>query len=198
MKNTLMFVLILSILSTVLFAQDEKLIDSLKRIDTLKAEFKQTTTIVGVGEDNYSGILYLKKGDKILWDYNSPHKQFYLFTKDDLSYYDSITKQLVRQKAENLGVENIVFRLLMEPLEIKNTFFIIIMDKDIFKLYPKENMGLQYMEITLEDDLIKKIVSRDEQGNTTEITLYNISMNKPLDKNIFNVNVPEGTEVFTY
>lgn len=193
-----MFVLILSILSTVLFAQDEKLIDSLKRIDTLKAEFKQTTTIVGVGEDNYSGILYLKKGDKILWDYNSPHKQFYLFTKDDLSYYDSITKQLVRQKAENLGVENIVFRLLMEPLEIKNTFFIIIMDKDIFKLYPKENMGLQYMEITLEDDLIKKIVSRDEQGNTTEITLYNISMNKPLDKNIFNVNVPEGTEVFTY
>jgi len=38
-----------------------------------------------------------------------------------------MTKQLVKQKAENLGVENIVFRLLMEPSDIKNTFFIVVM-----------------------------------------------------------------------
>lgn len=198
MKNILTFVIILVIYSTALFAQDEKLINALKKIDTLKAAFNQITTIAGVGEDSYSGMLYLQKGEKILWDYNSPHKQFYLFSKDELSYYDSMTKQLVKQKAENLGVENIVFRLLMEPSDIKNTFFIVVMDENTYKLYPKENIGLQYIEITLENDIIKKIVNRDEQGNITEITLYNISINKPLDKDIFNINVPEGTEVFTY
>jgi len=91
-----------------------------------------------------------------------------------------MTKQLVKQKAENLGVENIVFRLLMEPSDIKSTFFVVVMNNEQFKLYPKESIGLQYIEITLKDDIIKKIVSRDDQGNNTEITLNNLQLTNPL------------------
>ena len=178
MKKFILIILFLSLSSTLLFAQDEKLINSLKKINTLKAQFTQVTSIAGVGEDTYEGSLYLLKGEKILWDYNRPHRQFYLFTKDELSYYDSMTKQLIKQKAENLGVENIVFRLLIEPSGIKNTFFVVVMNNEQYKLYPKENIGLQYIEITLEKDNIKRIVSRDEQGNNTEITLNNLSINK--------------------
>jgi outer membrane lipoprotein carrier protein len=180
------------------FAQDEKLINSLKKINTLKAQFTQVTSIAGVGEDTYEGSLYLLKGDKILWDYNKPHRQFYLFTKDELSYYDSMTKQLVKQKAENLGVENIVFRLLIEPSDIKNSFFVVVMNNEQYKLYPKESIGLQYIEIILKEDVINKIISKDDQGNTTEITLSALEINRPFDKSVFNVKVPEGTEVFTY
>ena len=198
MKKFILIILFLSHSSTLLFAQDEKLINSLKKINTLKAQFTQVTSIAGVGEDTYEGSLYLLKGEKILWDYNRPHRQFYLFTKDELSYYDSMTKQLIKQKAENLGVENIVFRLLIEPSGIKNTFFVVVMNNEQYKLYPKENIGLQYIEITLEKDNIKRIVSRDEQGNNTEITLNNLSINKSFDKSVFDVKVPEGTEVFTY
>jgi outer membrane lipoprotein carrier protein len=198
MKKIILLILFLSLTCTLLFAQDEKLIDSLKKINTLKAQFTQVTSIAGVGEDTYEGNLYLLKGEKILWDYNLPHRQFYLFTKDELSYYDSMTKQLVKQKAENLGVENIVFRLLMEPSDIKSTFFVVVMNNEQFKLYPKESIGLQYIEITLKDDIIKKIVSRDDQGNNTEITLNNLSINKPFDKSVFEVKVPEDTEVFIY
>ena len=198
MKKFILIILFLSLSSTLLFAQDEKLINSLKKINTLKAQFTQVTSIAGVGEDTYEGSLYLLKGEKILWDYYKPHRQFYLFTKDELSYYDSMTKQLVKQKAENLGVENIVFSLLIEPSGIKNTFFVVVMNNEQYKLYPKENIGLQYIEITLEKDNIKRIVSRDEQGNNTEITLNNLSINKSFDKSVFDVKVPEGTEVFTY
>jgi outer membrane lipoprotein carrier protein len=198
MKKILFLLFTLNVFATLLYAQDEKLLNSLKKINTLKAQFSQVTSIAGVGEDKYEGTLYMVKGEKILWDYNKPHRQFYLFTKDELSTYDSMTKQLVKQKAENLGVENIVFRILMEPSDIKNTFFVVVMNNDQYKLYPKEDIGLQYLEITLKDNIIKKIISKDEQGNSTEINLNDVQINRGIDKSVFNVKVPEGTEVFTY
>lgn len=180
------------------FSDENKLIKTLTRVDFLKAQFSQSTQIAGVGKDEYTGNLYVLKGEKILWDYNRPHRQFYLFTKDDLTYYDSLTNQLIKQKAENLGVESIVLSILMEPSNINNTFFIVVLDENTYKLYPKENLGLQYIQIHLKDKFIDEILSKDENGNTTIINLSNLEINKPFDLSVFNVKIPEGAEIFNY
>ncbi|MDY6820183.1 MAG: outer membrane lipoprotein carrier protein LolA [Deferribacterota bacterium] len=196
MKKLICFFLIL--ITSGLYAQEKKLINTLIQINTLKADFKQKTFLKNVGEDTYFGKLYLIKGEKILWDYSKPYAQFYLFTKDSLTIYDSMNNQLIKQSSNTLGTEKLIFKLLMEPESINDIFFIVVMDENRYKLYPKENIGLQYIELTLNGNIVKKIKSIDEQGNNTEITFDNIEINKPISEATFEKELPKDVETFSY
>lgn len=181
------------------YASDvESLIDKFAKIKSLKANFFQETTIKGFGTDGYTGKIRLIAKEKILWNYTSPYPQYYLFTKDTMEYYDSSTEQLIRQKVASSGANNIVFQILIDLKEAKNTFNFEMVEQNKIKLIPKTEIGLKFLIIEFSNIYISKIFSEDNNGNVTEITLMDVKINEKIDDSEFKKEVPLNTEIFNY
>ncbi|MGA1847382.1 LolA family protein [Deferribacter abyssi] len=174
----------------------ESILKNYSNIRTFEAKFVQKTTIKGFGEDYYEGTVYLKKGEKLMWDYKKPYRQYYLFEKDKMEYYDSSVKQLIRQK---ISLEdNVVLQIIMDFSTIGENFQIISLDKKRVRLIPKSNINLKYIDLKLGNKFVKKIVSEDNAGNVTEIIFTDIKINELIEERVFKPIVPLDTEVFTY
>lgn len=176
----------------------DKIFEKLSEIKSVKANFYQETTIANFGTDAYTGTVTLLVGEKVLWNYTSPYKQYYFFTKDTMEYYDSATEQFTRQKVTSSGANNIVFQILIDLNEAKKTFNFISIDEKSVKLEPKTNIGLKYLILHFSDIYIKKIVSEDLNGNKTEITFNSVILNPNLTESDFNRDIPPGTEIFNF
>ncbi len=176
--------------------QIEKIFKIIDNVTTMTADFTQITDIKDVGEDIYAGKMYLIAKKKVLWDYTSPYVQYYIFTPTSMDYYDSSTEQLIKKKVTQSGGENTIFNLLVDFSSAKNTFNIKPVDNNTIKMLPKDDIGLKYLEVTLSDKFIKEIESVDDSGNSTRVYLKNIVINKPIDENVFNKQVPPETEIF--
>lgn len=187
------------LLPGVLFAESmNEFISRFENIDTVHAQFIQKTEIKGFGEDVYEGEIYLINKQKVLWDYNEPYEQYYLFTRDTMEYYDSSTDQLIRQKVSASGGNNIVFQLLVDISKVKESFTIENQSKNTFKLTPKTDVGLKYLKMSFGEKYLQNIYSVDKKGNYTEITFKDIRLNVDIPEDVFNKEVPLGTEIFNY
>ena len=201
MFNKLFNILLIMVflLPNLLFAASlDELISRFENIDTMHARFIQKTEIKGFGEDVYKGEIYLINNEKVLWDYNKPYEQYYLFTTDTMEYYDSSTDQLIRQKVTSSGGNNIVFQLLVDISKVKDSFVIGKISEDKFRLTPKSDMGLKYLTMSFGEKYLKKIYSVDKKGNHTKITFEDIRLNVNIPAGVFNKEVPLGTEIFNY
>jgi outer membrane lipoprotein carrier protein len=199
-RNSLIFSVIFALLflNSALAYDFNEIIKRLEDIDTVEAGFQQVTEIKGFGEDSYSGKVYLENGKRVLWDYNEPYDQYYLFTKDSMEYYDSSTEQLIKQDASGSGGNNIVFKLLVDISAIKDAFEISHVSGDTFKLIPKTDVGLQFIKITFSSKYIEKIHSLDDKGNYTTIKFEDVKINSDIPEEKFLPDVPLGTEIFNY
>ncbi|KAA0258510.1 outer membrane lipoprotein carrier protein LolA [Deferribacter autotrophicus] len=174
----------------------ESVLESYSNIKTFQADFVQKTTIQGFGDDYYEGKVYLIRGEKLMWDYKKPYRQYYLFEKDKMEYYDSSAKQLIRQK---ISLEdNVVLQIIMDISTIGKNFKIISLDKDRVRLIPKSFINLKYIDLLLGDKFIKKIISEDGAGNITEIIFKNSKINELIEDKVFKPIVPLDTEIFNY
>ncbi len=181
------------------FADDfDTIIKKLDGINTVEADFNQVTEIEGFGKDSYSGKIYLENGKRILWDYNEPYEQYYLFTKNSMEYYDSLTEQLIKQDASGSGGNNIVFKLLVDISAIKDAFDITHISDGSFKMIPRTDVGLEFIEITFSQEYIKKIYSLDNNGNYTTIYFNEVKINSDIPPEKFSPQIPLGTEIFNY
>jgi outer membrane lipoprotein carrier protein len=192
------FILYISIILTAVSAQADTLADVLKKlgtVDTYQADFVQFTEIEGFGEDQYSGRLYIKKGENAFWDYSKPYRQFYLFDDKNMKYFDSETKQLIVQA---LSPEtNVFMRLMLKPADIENDFQLTL-DRGELLLHPKTESGISDIIFTIENGIISGIRTTDQSGNKTRILMKNIITGKPLPAKIFQPEIPAGTEVFEF
>lgn len=181
------------------FANDfDTIIKKFDGINTVEADFNQVTEIKGFGKDSYSGKVYLENGKRILWDYNKPYEQYYLFTKNSMEYYDSLTEQLIKQDASGSGGNNIVFKLLVDISAIKDAFDIIHISGGRFKMIPRTDVGLEFIEITFSQEYIEKIYSLDNNGNYTTIYFNDVKINSDIPQEKFSPQIPLGTEIFNY
>ncbi|WP_303700894.1 outer membrane lipoprotein carrier protein LolA [Flexistipes sinusarabici] len=187
------------LMPNLLFAESlDKLISRFENIDTMHARFIQKTEIKGFGEDVYKGEIYLINNEKVLWDYNKPYEQYYLFSTDTMEYYDSSTDQLIKQRVTSSSGNNIVFQLLVDIGKIKDSFMIEKISENKFRLTPKSDMGLKYLTMTFGEKYLEKIYSVDKKGNHTEITFENVRLNVDIPAGVFDKEVPLGTEIFNY
>jgi len=174
-------------------AQD--IINKLKNIKTYTADFVQTTEIEGFGQDQYSGQMYVKSGDKAIWDYDKPYRQFYLFDKTTMKYYDSDTKQMIIQSMNPAA--NVFMRLMLNPSDIENDFNVTLRSNQLF-LEPKEELGIDTLVFEITGGVIKGIKTKDQSGNNTDIKFENIKIDKSIDPAVFSPEIPENTEIFEY
>jgi outer membrane lipoprotein carrier protein len=196
MKKLALTLLILFISINSFALDKDKIIETLSSFKTAIADFEQITEIKDFGEDFYSGKIYLIAKKKALWDYTKPYPQYYIFTPDSMEYYDSSTEQLIRQKVNQSGGQNIIYQLLVDISKAKETFDIIVEGEDTLRLIPKTDIGLKYIVLKIKKDFISEIISTDNEGNNTKVYLKNIMLNVNINPKVFQKEVPLTTEIF--
>ena len=175
-----------------------KALKKLESIKTLKADFVQETNIEGFGKDFYKGKFYLIPSMRVLWDYSEPYSQYYIFTADTMEYYDSTTNQLIRQSSQNNSANSMVFLLLMDLSSANNLFDVVNIDANNFRLNPKSDLGLKFVDISFGKKFIQEITSQDNVGNLTRIIFSNIKFNVTIPESTFEKQLPKDVEIFSY
>ena len=196
MKKLLITYILLMLTTIISYAQTtQQVVDSLKQVKSFTADFTQATEIEGFGEDVYSGKLYIKAGEKALWDYDKPYKQFYLFDKTTMKYYDSDTNQMIVQALD--PATNVFMRLMLNPADIE-TDFTLTLSGDELTLAPKADLGIETIIFVIKNGMVHGIKTKDQSGNNTRIEFKNIKRDAVISDAAFSPEIPEGTEVFNY
>lgn len=194
-KISVIYIMIMMTAVSVYAGDAASVISQLEKIRTYTADFVQLTEIEGFGEDEYSGRLYIRSGEKALWDYDMPYRQFYLFDADTMKYYDSDTKQLVVQELD--PAQNVFMRLMLNPADIRDDFAVELKG-DRLILSPNEDFGLREITFTVKNSRVTGIITKDQNGNNTVINLKNIEIDKEIAPSVFEPEIPEDTEIFRY
>ncbi|MCD8554580.1 outer membrane lipoprotein chaperone LolA [Seleniivibrio sp.] len=195
MKKIMLLLMIM--ISVTCYAETvESVIAALDKIKSYSADFVQKTELEGFGADTYSGKLYIKSRSKALWDYQKPYRQFYLFDAKMMQFYDSETKQLVKQKLD--PTSNAFMRLMYNPADMRKDFTATFNDAtDRLTLTPvKKDSGIGAITFTVKNGVVTGITTKDQNGNNTSILLTNIKTDPDIADSIFNPAVPKDTQIF--
>lgn len=193
------------ILIAVLFSSysyaESNLLESLASTKTLTGDFVQTNTYKDPTSsepvsDEYSGNIYVIMGDKALFEYTLPYESWYLFTKESVESYDSITNQLMKFGKDTQS-DNIFLRVLMDFSTIEDNFDVVEKEGNVLYMTPKnEDMGIKYFTITLDDN--KKIASmktEDIMGTNTQLKFKNVKSGSSIPAKIFKKELPKTVTI---
>lgn len=193
------------ILIAVLFSSysyaESNLLESLAATKTLTGDFVQTNTYKDPTSsepvsDEYSGNIYVIMGDKALFEYTLPYEIWYLFTKESVESYDSITNQLMKFGKDTQS-DNIFLRVLMDFSIIEDNFDVVEKEGNVLYMTPKnEDMGIKYFTITLDDN--KKIASmktEDIMGTNTQLKFKNVKSGSSIPAKIFKKELPKTVTI---
>lgn len=193
MKNLFIILFIFTSLSVFAADKNSDLVDQLAGIKTLSAEFKQVNTLKDFGDDEYTGKVSIKMGEIALWDYKEPYNSWYLITKNSVKYFDEINNQLVEMDAKELK-EYALLQVLMDFKKLSSTFD-ITSKKDMLILKPKQDTGVEYINILFKDNQINQLQSKDNTGNTTTITFSKMTIDKSISDSTFKKKLPKDVTV---
>lgn len=190
-----LFIILFIFTSLSVFAADKNsdLVDQLAGIKTLSAEFKQVNTLKDFGDDEYTGKVSIKMGEIALWDYKEPYNSWYLITKNSVKYFDEINNQLVEMDAKELK-EYALLQVLMDFKKLSSTFD-ITSKKGMLILKPKQDTGVEYINILFKDNQINQLQSKDNTGNTTTITFSKMTIDKSISDSTFKKKLPKDVTV---
>lgn len=196
MKNFLITILIL-LVSNSLFAQENPnsiltaLRNKFNSINDLSADYSQRAS----GSEIVSGKIYFKKNNKFrvqnknqilgndgtyAWNYNAAQKKYIITNMEEENNSFFSINYLVNQ----LPNESVLSARTEGNLKV-------------LELTPKSsNLQLKKIELWINsDNLIQKIVIKDLNNNTNEISLSNYKINQNISDSLFSFNPPEGTKI---
>ena len=168
----------------------------IESINTMTADFTQINTIKNFGDDVYAGRLTIMSGQIALWDYTEPFVSWYIFSKDSITQYDGVNNQLIIYEGDQ-STSNVLLQILLDIKSAKDNFNITHQNDTIY-LEPKEDLGIKDISLKLTDGVISEMKSSDNAGNTSRIIFKNVSINIPLNEEMFLKEAPKDAEVFRH
>lgn len=146
---------------------------------TLKADFEQTI----VNEQNstilYKGTLYIKKPDKILWQYDTPVKKSIFINRFNVTVYEPDLYQAV------------IFKQQKELNPIK-------MFRDSKAVGPNERVSEfdgNSIRIFLEKDRVRSLAFRDKVDNDVTIRFVSYIKDEKLEDRLFVFEPGEEVDI---
>jgi len=175
--------------------------DYLSEINTLKAGFKQTIySSVNEAIDYSEGLIWLKKPEQILWEFQRPNLKKIIVDGESVSIYDANLNQLLiipytDQYQSSLASILINNDNLEDFYEIhskinEDGFYLITL------FQKKDDSLFTKIEISISEMLIHTIKLWDSSGQSISIVLENIEMNISLPDSSFKFTPPRGVDIF--
>ena len=175
--------------------------DYLSGINTLKAEFKQTIYSSSKEAIDYSeGLIWLKKPEQILWEFQRPNIKKIIVDGESVSIYDANLNQLLIIPYTDQYQSSLASILINnENLEAFYEIHSKINDDGFYliTLFQKKDDSLfTKIEISISEMLIHTIKLWDSSGQSIAIVLENIEMNISLPDSSFKFTPPKGVDIF--
>ena len=174
--------------------------DYLNGINTLTAGFKQTIFSSSNEAIDYSeGLIWLKKPEQILWEFQRPNIKKIILNGESISVYDANLNQLLIVPYTDQYQSSLASILINnDNLEAFYEIHSKINDGEFYTvtLFQKKNDSLfTKIEITILDMLIHKIELWDSSEQSISIVLENTEMNISLSDASFKFIPPKGVDI---
>ena len=179
---------------------------SYRDVRTLRASFTQEYSAWDRNRVE-SGDVYLARGGKMRWEYQTPEQKLFLSDGKDVLLYVPSQKQLTRTPIKESGDVRVPFEILVSHLNLRRAFSRIefadsvqpVQPGDrVLRAYPKHGYEEVYRDVVVEltpaFDIRRLAVSYPD-GTSMTFTFGQISRNVPVQPSMFELTPPEGTEV---
>ena len=188
---------------TPVFAADEVTIiqEAYKNIEDIKGAFIQKSYIKDLKRtDTYKGFLFIKRPSKMRWEYRGEKPQEVIINNDRIIIYNKAEKQAFKGIFNRQTYGQAPVALLSGFGRIREEFN-ITKKNDKLILTPKNPMG-NIVSIEIEtssgDFPIKSFAINDTRSNRIEIRLKDIEINTGIKDAIFDLSLPEGTNIYEH
>jgi outer membrane lipoprotein carrier protein len=188
----------------------DKVRETCVRAQDLSALFEQTTSIRSLNqEQRASGILLLKRPNKMRWEYQKPEQRLFVTDGKTLWAYSPTDKQVVVQEVGEAFASRLPISILAGDCQLRKDFEISAVENaatrgsgnsTILDLRPKHaESGITRMllEVNLKSYTIERITVFDPSGNTSVYKLSDLKLNPGLNDQQFTFTPPAGVTVVT-
>ncbi len=213
MLKKFLFFLIFSIFLVCPLSADEladvmgKLHKKYDNVISFQGDFKQISFFKAVNQlQEFEGKLFIKKPDKMKWDYTSPDPQVITSNGKKIWYYFPGDNQVnVGDLAEDNKEKNLIFVLLEGIDKVEKEFNVTIISGN-------DNQNLYYLQLdpkkptTQFEKVILSITKNDFSiiqthvfylnGDVTKLIFKKSLFNQISSDDLFNFKPPAGAEVF--
>lgn len=188
----------------------DKVRETCVRAQDLSALFEQTTSIRSLNqEQRASGILLLKRPNKMRWEYQKPEPRLFVTDGKTLWAYSPADKQVVVQEVGEAFASRLPISILAGDCQLRKDFEISAVENaatrgsgnfTILDLRPKHVEGgitRMLLEVNLKSYTIERITVFDPSGNTSVYKLSDLKLNPGLNDQQFTFTPPAGVTVVT-
>ncbi len=152
-------------------------------VKTMQADFVQTKTMKMLGDKMVSrGKMYYQNPDKLHWEYTAPYAYTFVLSGNKVMLKKGTRKDIVDVKQNRIFRE--IARIMVGSVCVTST-------SATKEMKMSKEMKSMYKRIVLHFDtkttLVKKVVMYEKNGDTTEIEIKNVTLNKNISPAVFNV-----------
>jgi len=195
--------LIIVLFSAQLFAEAtvQDLEKFISRANNVAADFTQLSLDeAGKPVQTSYGKFYLQQPGKFRWSYTKPYVQEIISKGDSVWFYDADLEQVIIKKIDQ-SIGDTPALLLSGAVDLKEKYTLTVEATkngiNWIKLVPKhQDSSFKHILIGLKAGLLSEMELSDNFGQLTKIMFDKLKLPKKLDKNIFEFNAPEGTDIF--
>ena len=201
---TFILTLIIPLSTAVSAATVDETVASLQKqfasIKDIKGKFIQKSYIKDLEDtQEYSGGFFIKKPDRMMWEYAAPRDEKVVINNMDTWIYKKSQNQVVKTKFSKEAYGQVPIALLASLENIRDDFDITMPEKNALQLAPKRKIGFiktVVLELASGEMPVKMFTIFDTYGNIIMIELKNVQTNPGLDDAIFTFKIPPGAEVY--
>lgn len=179
--------------------------DRYNHLRTLRADFTETYTGSGMDRTE-SGMLWLKKPGKMLWQYRSPKEKVFVSDGKTAWFYVPGDQQARKEPAKKLDDLRSPFGFLLGKTKLEKELDGLSLAPDVPPSKPgnivlrgvPKGLTDQISQILLEvepDGQIDRVVMSGTDGSTTEYVFSNQKENVEVSDRMFHFSPPAGVEV---
>jgi len=173
--------------------------------DTAAGSFRQIYRAPGMTQEE-TGVFQLKRPGLMRWEYRTPEEKLFIADGKDCFIYAPLDRQATTYPLTPADLGRTPFAFLLGGGNIRRDYSAAaetefraeLSDTVLLRLTPVQDNG-EYIFVTLELDAkafdIRRVVIREQSGNTSEFHLSGVVLNQKMNDRNFQFKPPKGVEV---
>jgi outer membrane lipoprotein carrier protein len=172
-------------------------------IADLRADFVQESLVASLGKrTTSSGTVAVKRPGRMRWEYREPERRVIVLDGEAIRIYSAPDEQLQIVPASAGSFSPTALSFLLGQGDLSKTFVAQRIDGQDrselgMQLHPRADAAFELLEVWLDPEThqLRESVLVDLLGNRTLLRFSQIVENSGVDEHLFELEVPEGTEV---
>lgn len=178
----------------------ERLTERLDPLESYQATFEQQ--ILDGGGDRLQsarGEMWLSRPGMLRWEVEAPYSQTVVSDGNDVYMYDPDLEQVTVQAMDDRVSHTPALLLSGRVSDLTESYEVFYEQEggnDVFTLVPiSADTLFEELSMVFDSETLTELWMMDSTGQRTAITFSNITLNGNIARNMFDFDIPEGTDV---